>query len=253
VGSLKSNVGHMDAAAGVGGLIKTVLALENRAIPPSLHFRQPNPKLNLERTPFYINSRLVNWNPVGPRRAGVSSFAIGGTNAHVVVEEAPSHRACEPSRPAQLMVLSAATGSGLDSLAQRFAGYIGGPQHVDIADAAYTAALGRKVFRNRMAVVCRDSQEAAALIERRPADRVVSGMAEPKHRPVAFLFSGQGSQYPGMAAGLYRDEPEFREALDSCLDLLERQSQAILRPALFPRRRSRSRHCSRWNMRWPGR
>lgn len=234
VGSLKSNVGHMDTAAGVGGLIKTVLALENRAIPPSLHFRQPNPKLNLERTPFYINSRLVNWDSDGPRRAGVSSFAIGGTNAHVVVEEAPARGASERSRPAQLMALSAATASGLNSLAQRYAEYFGAPQQREIADAAYTAALGRKAFRHRMAVVCRDSREAAALIEQRPADRVVSGMTEPKHRPVAFLFSGQGSQYPGMAAGLYRNEPEFREALDSCLDSLQQQSQAALRPVLFP-------------------
>jgi acyl transferase domain-containing protein/acyl carrier protein len=234
VGSLKSNVGHMDTAAGVGGLIKTVLALENRTIPPSLHFRQPNPKLNLERTPFYINSRLVNWHSHGPRRAGVSSFAIGGTNAHVVLEETPPQAASDTSPRAQLMLLSAPTATGLDSQAQLYAGYFGVRQNVEIADAAYTAALGRKVFRYRMAVVCRDAQEAAALLEQRPANRVVSGVAEPGHRPVVFLFSGQGSQYPGMAAGLYRDVPEFRNALDSCLNLLELQSQLNLRPALFP-------------------
>ncbi|MGH9398365.1 MAG: SDR family NAD(P)-dependent oxidoreductase [Terriglobia bacterium] len=237
VGSVKSNIGHLDTAAGVAGLIKTVLALEDRTIPPSLHFHRPNPKLNLEGTPFYISARTSDWKSNGhPRRAGVSSFGIGGTNAHVVLEEAPQRCPSGSSRPAHLMLLSAPTASGLSSLAGRFTGYLRTSCEASIADVAYSAAVGRKTFRHRLAWVCRDPQEAAALLEQRPRDRVFTAVSELMHRPLIFLFSGQGAQYPGMTAQLYHTEPVFREHLDVCFELLERQSELTVRSVLNPER-----------------
>lgn len=234
VGSVKSNIGHLDTAAGIAGLIKTVLAIENRIIPPTLHFHQPNSKLNLDRTPFYINTKPIRWIPDGPRRAGVSSFGIGGTNAHVVMEEAPARQPSGPSRPAQLLVLSSKTPSGLDRLARLYSQYFHGPQPADIADASYTAAVGRKSFENRIALVCGEPEEASRLLDQHLSKQTGSDTLKPKHRPVVFLFSGQGSQYANMAAGLYRDEPVFRETMDVCLNLLEKYSNVAARSALFP-------------------
>jgi acyl transferase domain-containing protein len=234
VGSVKTNIGHLDTAAGIAGLIKTVLALENRAIPRTLHFQQANPKLNLERTPFYVNTRTVKWDVEGPRRAGVSSFGIGGTNAHVVLEEAPAREPAGASRASQLLILSAQTANGLNSIAHQYRQYFSGPRQANFADATYTAALGRKAFKHRMALVCSGPEEVSTLLDERPADRVRSGVCEAGSRPLVFLFSGQGSQYPNMMAGLYRDEPAFREVLNNCLDLLDRQSGVALRSALFP-------------------
>jgi len=234
VGSVKTNIGHLDTAAGIAGLIKAVLALEHRVIPPTLHFENPNPKLDIERTPFYINGTALNWNPGMPRRAGVSSFGIGGTNAHVVLEEAPHRTHASPARPSQLLVLSAQTSSALEVLAGRYADFFRSSSTPAMADVAYTTSTGRKPFKHRMALVCRDPQEAATILDQEIKAHAVRCVAESGHRPVVFLFPGQGAQYPNMALGLHRDEPVFREALDECIDLLHDHSDVALREALFP-------------------
>ena len=221
LGSVKASIGHLDTAAGIAGFIKTVLALEHRTIPASLHFTEPNPKLELDRTPFYVPSRAAPWE-VGeaPRRAGVSSFGIGGTNAHVVLEEAPAGAASGQARPFHLVAVSAPTASGLDASASRHAEHLERHPGIDMADVAYTLFVGRKAFRHRRVAVCADAAEAAALLRAHPRGRVHEGARAAGHRQVVFLCSGQGSQYAGMAAGLYRHEPVFREHLDRCLAVL---------------------------------
>jgi acyl transferase domain-containing protein len=151
IGSVKTNIGHLDAAAGVTGLIKTVLALKHKLIPPSLHFERPNPKIDLENSPFYVNSTLSEWKNNGhtPRRAGVSSFGIGGTNAHVVLEEAPVIKNLGNSRPWQLLVLSAKTDSALETTTTNLAAHLKRHSDLNIADVAYTLQIGRKGFNHR--------------------------------------------------------------------------------------------------------
>ena len=157
IGSLKTNVGHLDAAAGVAGFIKTVLALEHRQVPPSLNFSEPNPLIDFERSPFYVNSKLREWESDGkPRRAGVTSLGIGGTNAHAILEEAPPAPASGASRPWQVLTLSAKTPAALDAMARNLADYLE-ENSPNIADVAFTGHLGRKAFRFRRAIICHDS------------------------------------------------------------------------------------------------
>jgi acyl transferase domain-containing protein len=219
IGSVKTNVGHLGAAAGVVGVIKTVLALENERIPPSLHFEAPNPQIDFATSPFYVNTELADWPRNGvPRRAGVSAFGMGGTNAHVILQEAPEVPPTDPSRPWQLLVLSARTPSALDRATANLATHLEAHPEQELADAAYTLGIGRKRFPHRRAIVCRDRAEA---IEAARAGGGGALYAESGDRPVAFLFSGQGSQYPGMGADLYETEPAFRAEVDRCAELLQ--------------------------------
>lgn len=232
VGSVKTNVGHLDEAAGVAGLVKTVLALQHGEIPPSLHFTAPNPKIDFARSPFFVSDRLRSWpRGVVPRRAGVSSFGIGGTNAHVVLEEAPEPPPGEAGRPVQLLVLSARSRSALarraDDLAQTLAARPG----LNLADVAHTLAVGRKGFAHRCAVVARDAAEAIAALRALP--RAV--IAPAAGREVVFMFSGQGSQYPGMLAGLLASEPIVRAEVDRCAGLLRGPLGFDVRTVLDPR------------------
>ncbi len=218
IGSVKSNIGHLDAASGIAGLIKTVLALRHGELPPTLHFRAPSPVLDLETTPFRVQHELTPWPAAGrPRRAGVSAFGFGGTNAHVVVEEPPAPAVTTAARPSQLLVLSARSPEALDAASDRLAAHLREHDH-DLVDVAHTLARGRKAFPFRRAVVARDAEEAAVALRQRgaaPAGRAVSAPAR-----VAFLLPGQGSQHVGMAAGLAEVEPVFRTALDRCAEVL---------------------------------
>jgi acyl transferase domain-containing protein len=235
LGSVKANIGHLDTAAGIAGFIKTVLALEHRTVPATPHFTQPNPKLDLGRTPFYIPRQTAPWEAEGaPLRAGVSSFGIGGTNAHVVLEEAPPRAESGPARPFHLLALSAPSASGLDASTLRHAEHLERHPEIDIADVAYTLLVGRKTFRHRRVAVCADAQDCVELLRARPQGRVHDGAREARHRRVVFLCSGQGSQYAGMAAGLYRDEPFFREQLNRCLAGLEPRLGDDIRALLHP-------------------
>ncbi|MEM9290675.1 MAG: SDR family NAD(P)-dependent oxidoreductase [Acidobacteriota bacterium] len=244
LGSVKSNVGHLDAAAGVAGLIKTVLGLEHGEIPPSLHFETPNPAIDFASSPFYVNQRLSPWRRRGenPRRGGVSSFGVGGTNAHAVVEEAPpAAESAAPARAGRLLVLSAASPQALDRSVDALVAQLeaGEGREGEIwedrcaADVAWTLQTGRRVLGHRAAAVWFPQQGAAALTA---ADRWVRGRDEdpPRERPVAFLFPGQGSQYLRMGLQLRQREEVFREALGDALKAVEAALGESLEPVLYP-------------------
>jgi acyl transferase domain-containing protein/acyl carrier protein len=234
IGSVKGNLGHLDTAAGVAGLLKTALSLENGKLPPTLHFEKPNPEIDFANSPFYVNAKLSDWNAPAPRRAGVSSFGLGGTNAHVVLEQAPARKASgAASRGPQLLVLSARSEAALEAMTTRLAEHLQRNPSLKLADVAYTLHKGRKVFDHRRFAVCRDVEDAARTLATMSPDRVFTRVQEPVNRAFSFMFPGQGSQYPGMAADLHRAEPVFRRELDRCLDLLERQHGVRLRRLLL--------------------
>ncbi|HEX8500620.1 MAG TPA: type I polyketide synthase [Pyrinomonadaceae bacterium] len=234
LGSVKTNIGHADAAAGAASLIKTVLALKHRQLPPTLNFDRPNPQIDFSDGPFYVNDRLREWRPEGGvRRAGVSAFAMGGTNAHVVVEEAPPPAPPAPARPLQLLVLSAKTGSALEAATDRLAAHLRRHPELDAADAAYTLQVGRRAFRHRRAVVARDAADLADALERRDPRRVFTAEAPPGARAVAFMFPGLGDHHVGMGRGLYRQEAFFRAEVDRCCELLKAHLGADLRDIIF--------------------
>jgi acyl transferase domain-containing protein/acyl carrier protein len=234
LGSVKTNLGHCNAAAGVAGLIKATLALANRAVPPSLHFETPNPQLGLAESPFYVPTQAVPWQAgETPRRAGVSSFGLGGTNAHLVLEEAPAAEPTDPaSRPAQLLVLSARTASALDAAALRLADRLETEPGLDLADVAWTLQVGRKSFEHRRMLVARHALSAVAAL--RDPQRAVSGRREGAGaRPVVFLFPGLGDQRVDMARELYATEPAFRDTIDRCAEKLAPRLGADLREVMF--------------------
>lgn len=232
IGSLKTNIGHTDAAAGVAGLIKTVLALEHKQLPPSLNFSHPNPNIDFAGSPFFVNTKLTEWETNGkPRRAGVSSFGIGGTNVHVVLEEAPRVET-RPSQALQLLTLSTKTATALEAARMNLAAYLKQHAEINLADVAFTLQTGRRSFPHRLALVCRDADEAAAALE---AGNVhVDVHDSPQTPPVAFMFTGQGAQYVQMAREINETEPSFREDVDHCCEILAPLLQLDLRGILYP-------------------
>jgi phthiocerol/phenolphthiocerol synthesis type-I polyketide synthase E len=235
LGSVKTNLGHLDAAAGVAGLIKTILALRHGQIPPSLHFRKPNPRLALSETPFYVPTDLLPWRRGAmPRRAAVSSFGIGGTNAHVVLEEAPPPAPAEEESRLQILPLSARTEDELERESAALRERLAEPEGLSLADVAYTLQVGRKRFPCRRVVLGRGFEEARARLGGLEPAGVWQGRDEADDRPVAFLFPGGGTQYPGMGAGLYREEPIFRTEIDRCAGLLQGDLGFDARDLLYP-------------------
>jgi len=235
IGSVKTNLGHTDAAAGVTGLIKTVLQLKHREIVPSLHFESPNPQIDFASSPFYVNAKLQEWKANGtPLRAGVSSFGIGGTNAHVVVEEAPMAKpAVEAKRAWQLLTLSAKTESALETATDDLSAFLQNNAELNLADVAYTQHAGRTGYDFRRAIVCADTQDAAESLAKRDTTRVLSGHKDSLERSVVFMFTGQGSQYIGMGRELYEHEPAFRAEVDRCSDILAPYIGCDLRQLLY--------------------
>ena len=234
IGSVKSNIGHLDAAAGVAGLIKTILSLEHKRIPPSLNFHQPNPEIDFENSPFFVNASLAEWKHTGePRRAGVSSFGIGGTNAHVVLEEAPPRREPKTNWPAQLLVLSGKSAAALDAATAHLAEHLAANPGVSLADACYTSQVGRKRFPHRRMLVCSDREEAIQVLSASNGRRLITTFEEAVSRPVVFMFSGQGSQHTGMARGLYDTQPVFRSSLDDCAAFLHDEIHCDLRSIVY--------------------
>ena len=234
IGAVKTNIGHLSAAAGVAGLIKTVLALEHREIPPSLHFDRPNPQIDFASSPFYVNDRLAEWPSTGtPRRAGVSAFGLGGTNVHLILEEAPEAAAGSPSRAWQLLVLSAKTPAALEAATDNLAAHLAAHPDLDLADVAFTLEAGRRAFHHRRMLVCRGPEDARTALAERDPRRLLSSFGEPRSRSVAFLLSGLGDHYPGMARGLYESEPVFRQHLDRCAELLAPRLGCDLREVIF--------------------
>ncbi|ARV60164.1 hypothetical protein BZZ01_17380 [Nostocales cyanobacterium HT-58-2] len=233
IGSVKTNVGHLDNAAGIAGLIKTVLALKHKFIPPSLHFKEPNPQIDFANSPFYVNTLLSEWKTNGtPRRAGVSSFGLGGTNVHVILEEAPAIEASGPSRPWQLLVLSAKTNSALETATRNLCDELKQHPHLNLADVAYTLQVGRKVFSHRRMVICQNIENATAALE--DSKRVLTSFQEKSHVPVAFMFPGLGTHYINMGWELYQVEPTFQQVVDNCCEFLKPLLSLDLREVLYP-------------------
>jgi phthiocerol/phenolphthiocerol synthesis type-I polyketide synthase E len=234
LGSVKSNVGHLDAAAGVAGLIKAVLALKHREIPPTLHFRKANPEMMLEESPFYVNSELKEWKSNGhPRRAGVSAFGVGGTNAHVVLEEAPEQRRESGRGKRQLLPVSARSRPALERATEKLVEHLKRHPGLELGDVAYTLQVGRKSFAHRRFVVCESVGEVVETLERRESGKVFTGEQERQGRPVVFLFPGQGSQYAGMGRGLYEEGGMFREEMDRCAEILQEEMKIDIREVVF--------------------
>ena len=221
LGSVKSNIGHLEVAAGVVGLIKTILCLKNKAIPATLHFTSPNPELRLDETPFVVQSEYGPWEWDGVRRAGVSSFGVGGTNAHVVVEEAPPVPA-HAERPApRCCCCRHETAAALEESRADLAAALAAPDGPDLSDVAFTLA-GRRKHSVTMAAVVHDREHAATVLRAAEHDNVFVGESagdnvesNPEH--VVFMFPGQGAQHVGMARGLYDTEPVFAEHFDACV------------------------------------
>ena len=217
----------------MAGLIKAVLALKHRELPPSLHYEQPNPEIDFTATPFYVNAALKAWDRVHdqPRRAGVSSFGLGGTNAHAVLEEAPDVPASGPSRDWHVLPISARSQTALDAAADGLAAALRTPPD-SLADVAYTLSVGRHQFDHRRIVVCASAGDGAESLAKREPLRVFTGRAD-RRAAVAFLFPGQGSQYVGMARELYDHEPAFRATVDDCAARLGPHLEVDVREAIF--------------------
>ena len=236
IGSVKTNIGHLDTAAGMAGLIKTVLALKHKQIPPTLHFESPNPTIDFANSPFYVNTKLSEWKTNGePRRAGVSSFGIGGTNAHIVLEEAPVLEQRTPDdtkskRPYQLLVLSAKTSSALDTATKNLTEHFKQNPELNLADVAYTLSVGRQAFEHRRILVCSELDEAVTTLP----EQLLTNYTKSSTPSVIFMFSGQGSQYVNMAREIYQTEVIFREQIDRCAELLQPELGLDLRHILYP-------------------
>ncbi|MCF7220949.1 polyketide synthase [Marilutibacter chinensis] len=234
VGSLKSNVGHMVIAAGAASVIKTALALSERRIPASLHFRTANPDIAFAGSPFVVNDAPYDWREsAGPRRAGVSSFGVGGTNAHVVLEEAPRPEPAEPADGPQLIVLSARSPDALQASCARLAEHLESNPEINLADVAWTLARGRKTFSHRTAVVCRDAGDAVAQLRGRELESAIARGKPAREPDVVFMFPGQGATYAGMGRALHAVEPVFRDAIDRCARALSESLGFDLREKMF--------------------
>ncbi|AFZ60776.1 SDR family NAD(P)-dependent oxidoreductase [Anabaena cylindrica FACHB-243] len=230
IGSVKTNVGHLDAAAGIVGLIKTVLALDHKLIPPSINFESPNPQIDFDNSPFYVNTKLLEWKTNdSPRRAGVSSFGFGGTNAHIILEEAPPLEISSSARQQHLLVLSAKTSSALATATKNLAAYLKQHPDLNLADVAYTLQIGRQNFNYRRMVVGENLEDVVKKL-----DFVDQELLTSSNRSVVFMFTGQGSQYVNMGKELYEQETIFREECDRCFDYLQHHLHIDLHSYLYP-------------------
>ncbi|MDP6938410.1 MAG: SDR family oxidoreductase [Planctomycetota bacterium] len=232
IGSIKTNMGHLDSAAGVAGLIKAALAVHHAQLPPSLHCDEPDPQIDFPSTPFRVQTELENWECEGPRRAGVSSFGIGGTNAHVIVEEPPGREVSEEAGEQQLIVLSARTSKALEGASAELSDFLEGKDSLSLADLAWTLQTGRKDFPVRRALRATDVSDLRTKLAGGEGARAMT--EEAHQRSVVFLFPGQGAQYANMGRGLYESLPAFTAEVDTCCELLQPHLGLDLRAVLFP-------------------
>jgi amino acid adenylation domain-containing protein len=233
IGTAKANVGHLDAAAGVTGVIKTAISLSKATLPPLAQFETPNPNIDFANSPFYVNRELSPWHSDGPRRAGVSAFGVGGVNAHVVLEEAPPPVISMSSpRATQLLCLSARSQPALNAAIKNLAQSLQSRPELPLEDVAYTLAVGRKAFDYRATFVCASVEDAIKKLQ--SADAQTSRLTSPKRSDVVFLFPGQGSQFAGMGNSLYATEDLYRQQVDECAEILLPLMGHDIRDILFP-------------------
>ncbi|MBA2681048.1 MAG: SDR family NAD(P)-dependent oxidoreductase, partial [Ktedonobacteraceae bacterium] len=243
IGSVKTNVGHLDRAAGISGLMKTVLALQHEQIPASLHYHEPNPEIDFAQSPFYVNAQLSSWpRSSTPRRAGVNSLGMGGTNVHVILEEAPLRDASSDARPWQLIPLSARTKTALQAASHHLGTHLRAHPDLKLADVAYTLQVGRTLFAHRQVLICRDGEEAATALLSDDPRRLLSSQQEQRDRPVAFLFPGSGEQLVRNSLELYVQEATFKTWIDHCCKALIPYIHCDLREVLFRIHQSTNQH-----------
>lgn len=235
IGSVKANLGHLNAAAGIAGLIKAVLMLKHRLIPPSLHCNEPNPRIDFANSPFYVNTELKEWTYTHhPRRIGVSSFGIGGTNVHLILEEALPVQKTPGTRAQKLILLSAATSTSLQQLTDNFIDYLEENPEVDFSDIAYTLQVGRRTFKHRKMVVCSNREQAIQRLSVAESESVATMSSQKGEPHVVFMFPGVGAQYVNMCLELYRNEAEFRQEMDRCFEILLSLTDEDIKGILFP-------------------
>lgn len=236
IGSIKPNIGHAGEASGIASFIKTVLALIHEEIPPSLHYRTPNPQADFANSPFFVNDRLRPWTVEQgmTRIAGITGLGAGGTNAHVVLEGAPSPQSSGPSRAEQLVLVSARTKEGVQQAAADLAAHLRSTPDVVLADVAFTRLAGRALFRHRRAVVAASAESAADALESSDSKTVIVGEHAGTPPSIVFMMPGGGAQYIGMGAGLYEHERVFADAIDVCNHHLRRTHDIDLLDAIVP-------------------
>jgi len=239
IGSLKSNFGHLDTAAGVAGFIKTVLLLKNKMIPPTLHFETPNPEINFADTPFEVNTRLTELKrDAYPLRAGVSSMGIGGTNAHVILEEAVEREESSESRKYHIILLSTKSETSLDGAHKNLVDFLKNNNSINLADVAYTLQVGRKAFPSRRMAVCQDTPQAIAQLSSPGSSKVKTFHIKKEAGSVIFMFPGLGSHYVNMGLELYQTEGFFRREMDHCFDILKPILEVDVKEILYPQEKS---------------
>lgn len=234
IGSVKSNIGHLDAASGIVSLIKTTMGLDKKLIPPSLNYNEPNPKIDFDSSPFYVNKELTKWEKSEfPRRGAVSSFGFGGTNTHVVLEEAPLSYQSRASRSWQLMTFSAKTQDALKRNMSNMADFLSNNSSYSLADVAYTLKVGRKNFEYRNMFICRDTDDVVDILKAPDSKRICKNSGEPGQKSVVFMFPGQGSQYVNMTREIYNTETVFRIEVEKCCEILKNITGFDLRDVLY--------------------
>jgi len=235
IGSVKTNIGHLDIAAGVTGVIKTVLALKHQLLPPSLYFEAPNPQIDFVNSPFFVNCELMELkNSARPLRAGVSSFGLGGTNAHLILEQAPERNKSSESKQWQLLMFSAKTEIALNKITENFVNFLKTNPHTHLADAAYTLQVGRTVCQFKRMVVCSSVSHAIELLSTPNSHEVRSFNSREEDSPVIFMIAVSGAQHVNMGLELYQKECAFRKEMDTCFALIKKLTHTDIKSVLYP-------------------
>lgn len=239
LGSIKSNMGHTTAAAGVAGLIKVLLSMQHKQIPPMVNFKKANPNIDFDNSPFYINNKLIDWKAEGKRRAGVSSFGIGSTNVHVIVEEYEMKPvAASTGRPLQLLTWSAKSQNSLLGYENALGNFIGKSKEINLADVAYSLNSTRDDFNQRSFLIANSTEDAAEKLISLKVKSTKSSVLKSVPEEIGFLFPGQGAQYLQMGKTLYDNEKVYREAVDKCAELLMEDLKLDIRDIIYPKNNS---------------